>query len=200
MVASVQCIASYHSGAFVVGSALGSTITSGLTTVDIPATQAGDFILAFGSDQSATLPVPSAGWNTVTSYGSPNGARITLVVSQVTNGAAQTLSFQGQGDTTVPNTRYSGAIIFRSATGIGNTFSTGSNSTGSSFTVPAMTLTYPPSQVVVFGYYAGILSTAISGATIANGMIYVDGATTFAGGSVTVAPNSYLNYCSIEVY
>jgi hypothetical protein len=200
MPASVQCIASYHSGAFVVGSALGSTITSGLTTVNIPATQAGDFILAFGSDQSATLPVPSAGWNTVTSYGSPNGARITLVVSQVTDGAAQTLSFQGQGDTTVPNTRYSGAIIFRSATGIGNTFSTGSNSQGSSFTVPAMTLTYPPSQVVVFSYYAGILSTTISGATIANGMIYVDGATTFAGGSVTEAPNSYLNYCSIEVY
>jgi hypothetical protein len=110
------------------------------------------------------------------------------------------LTFTGFGDTTVPDTRYSGAIIFRSATGIGNTYSVGSNSTGSSFTVPAMTLTYPPSQVVVFSYYAGILSTTISGATIANGMIYVDGATTFAGGSVTEAPNSYLNYCSIEVY
>jgi len=53
---------------------------------------------------------------------------------------------------------------------------------------------------VVFSYYAGILSTTISGATIANGMIYVDGATTFAGGSVTELSNSYLNYCSIEVY
>jgi hypothetical protein len=200
MVASVACIASYHSGAFVVGSALGSTITDGITTVGIPATQAGDFILAFGSDQNANPPVPSAGWTNVLSYKSPNDARVTQVVSQVTDGSAQTLTFTGFGDTTVPNTRYSGAIIFRSATGIGNTFSVGSNSTGSSFTVPAMTLTYPPSQVVVFGYYAGILSTAISGATIANGMIYVDGATTFAGGSVTVAPNSYLNYCSIEVY
>ena len=200
MVASVQCIASYHSGAFIVGSALGSTITGGVTTCDIPATQAGDFILAFGSDQSATLPVPSAGWSNVTSYGSPNGARITLVVSQVTNGEAQTLSFQGQGDTTVPNTRYSGAIIFRSVTGIGNTYSTGSNSTGSSFTVPAMTLTYPPSIVVVFSYYAGILSTAIANATISNGMIYTTSASTFAGGSATEASNSYLNYCSIEVY
>ena len=200
MVASVQCIASYHSGACIVGSALGSTITGGLTTVDIPATQAGDFILAFGSDQSATLPVPSAGWNTVTSYGSPNGARITLVVSQVTDGAAQTLSFQGQGDTTVPNTRYSGALIFRSATGVGNVYSTGSNSTGSSFTVPAMTLTYPPSIVAVFSYYAGIISTAIANATVANGMIYTTSASTFAGGSVTELSNSYLNYCSIEVY
>jgi hypothetical protein len=60
MPASVQCIASYHSGAFVVGSALGSTITGGVTTCDIPATQAGDFILAFGSDQNANPPVPSA--------------------------------------------------------------------------------------------------------------------------------------------
>ena len=200
MVASVACIASYHSGAFVVGSALGSTITGGVTTCDIPATQAGDFILAFGSDQNANPPVPSAGWTNVLSYNSPNNARVTQVVSQVTNGAAQTLTFTGFGDTTVPNTRYSGAIIFRSATGIGNTFSTGSNSTGSSFTVPAMTLTRPPSNVVVFSYYAGILSTTIAGATIANGMIYVPGATGFAGGTVTESANSYLNFCSIEVY
>ena len=77
MVASVQCIASYHSGAFIVGSALGSTITGGVTTVDIPATQAGDFILAFGSDQNPTPPVPNAGWTNVLSYNSPNNARVT---------------------------------------------------------------------------------------------------------------------------
>ena len=200
MVASVQCIASYHSGAFIVGSALGSTITGGVTTVDIPATQAGDFILAFGSDQNPTPPVPSAGWTNVLSYNSPNNARVTQVVSQVTNGSAQTLTFTGFGDTTVPNTRYSGAIIFRSVTGIGNTYSVGSNSTGSSFTVPAMTLTYPPSIVVVFSYYAGIISTAIANSTVANGMIYTTSGTSFAGGSVTELSNSYLNYCSIEVY
>jgi hypothetical protein len=200
MVASVQCIASYHSGAVVVGSALGSTITAGLTTINIPATQAGDFILAFGSDQSATLPVPSAGWNTVTSYGSPNGARITLVVSQVTDGAAQTLSFQGQGDTTVPNTRYSGAIIFRSATGVGNINAVGTNSQGATFTAAAMTLNHPPSITVVFSYYAGILSTTIANATISNGMIYTSSDTTFAGGTATEAVNSYLNYSTIEVY
>ena len=200
MVASVQCIASYHSGAFVVGSALGSTITGGVTTVDIPATQAGDFILAFGSDQNVNPPTYSAGWTPVVSYNNSSNARVTQVVSQVTNGLAQTLTFTGFGDTTVPNTRYSGAIIFRSATNVGNIYTSVSNSTGSSFTVPAMTLTYPPSIVVVFSYYAGIISTAIANATVANGMIYTTSASTFAGGSVTELSNSYLNYCSIEVY
>jgi hypothetical protein len=200
MTASVQCIASYHSGAVVVGSALGSTITNGLTTVDIPATQAGDLILAFGSDQSNTLPTPSAGWDTVTTYGSPNAARITIVVSQIANGSAQTLSFQGQGNTTVPNTRYSGAIIFRSATGIGNVNAVGTNTQGATFTANAMTLNHPPSITVVFSYYAGILSTTIANATIANGMIYTSSDTTFSGGTVTEATNSYLNYSTIEVY
>jgi hypothetical protein len=200
MVASVACIASYHSGAFVVGSALGSTITGGVTTVDIPATQAGDFILAFGSDQNVNPPTYSAGWTPVVSYNNSSNARVTQVVSQVTNGLAQTLTFTGFGDTTVPNTRYSGAIIFRSATNVGNIYTSVSNSTGSSFTVPAMTLTYPPSIVVVFSYYAGIISTAIANATVANGMIYTSSGTSFAGGSVTELSNSYLNYCSIEVY
>jgi hypothetical protein len=200
MVASVACIASYHSGAFIVGSSQGSIITGGITTVDIPATQAGDFILAFGSDQNVLPPEPTAGWTKVLSYNSPNNARVTQVVSQVTDGNAQTLTFTGYGDTTVPNTRYSGAIIFRSVTGIGSTYSVGSNTTGATFTVPVMSLTYPPSYVVVFGYYAGMLSTTIAGATIANGMLYVPGATSFAGGNVTEAANSYLNFCSIEVY
>jgi hypothetical protein len=200
MISAIACIASYHSGAFVVGSVQGSTITGGLTTVDIPATQAGDLILAFGSDQSATLPVPSAGWNTVTSYGSPNASRITIVVSQITNGLAQTLSFQGQGDTTVPNTRYSGALIFRNATGIGNIYSTGTNSQGNTFTATALTLQHPPSNVAVFSYYAGILSTTIPASTLTNGMILVSNTATFAGGAVTEAANSYLNFCSIEVY
>ena len=200
MVASVACIASYHSGAFIVGSALGSTITNGITTCDIPATQAGDFILAFGSDQNINPPVPSAGWTNVVSYNNSTNSRVTQVVSQVTTGAAQTLTFTGFGNTTVPNTRYSGAIIFRSATGVGNIYTQVSNSQGSSFTVPAMTLNHPPSIVVVFSYYAGILSTAIANATVSNGMIYTSSDTTFGGGSVTEATNSYLNFCSIEVY
>jgi hypothetical protein len=75
-----------------------------------------------------------------------------------------------------------------------------SNSTGSSFTVPAMTLTRPPSITVVFSYYAGIISTAIANATVSNGMIYTSSDTTFSGGSVTELNNSYLNFCSIEVY
>jgi hypothetical protein len=200
MISAIACIASYHSGAFVVGSVAGSTITNGVTTIDIPATQAGDFILAFGSDQDPNPPVASAGWTNVVSYNSPNNARVTQVVSQITNGAAQTLTFTGFGNTTVPNTKYSGALIFRNATGIGNIYSTGTNSQGSTFTVPAMSLTHSPSSVAVFSYYAGILSTTIAGATVTNGLILIDPVTSFAGGTVTEAANSYLNFCSIEVY
>jgi hypothetical protein len=200
MPASVQCIASYHSGAFVVGSVGGSTITNGITTVNIPATQAGDLIIAFGSDQNPLPPVPSAGWSNVVAYNSPGNARVTQVVSQVTDGNAQTLTFTGFGNTTVPGTLYSGAIIFRSATGVGNVNAVGTNTQGATFTANAMILNHPPSQVVVFGYYAGMLSTTIANATIANGMIYTSSDTTFNGGNVTEAINSYLNYSTIEVY
>jgi hypothetical protein len=200
MPASVQCISSYHSGAFIVGTAIGSTINNGVTTCDIPATQAGDFILAFGSDQNPLPPEPSAGWTKVVSYNSPGNFRVTQVVSQVTSGSAQTLTFTGYGNTTVPDTRYSGAIIFRSATGVGNINAVGTNTQGSSFTAAAMTLNHAPSITVVFSYYAGILSTAIANATISNGMIYTSADTSFSGGSVTEAPNSYLNYSTIEVY
>jgi hypothetical protein len=82
-----------------VASVLGTTLTTGgVTSVSIPATAAGDLIVAWGSNRTNTASPTPAGWTSIaTGTANPLGTgsdRSTRMVYQFTDGAAQTLICQ----------------------------------------------------------------------------------------------------------
>ena len=188
-----------------VDSIIGSSLSSGVTSVAIPAHQSGDLILAFGSASgTGTAPTATAGWTSLLTYNNnptfTSNDRATRVVYKFGDGTAQTLTFTGAGSSA---SAYSGAIIFRNVNAIGNFASTSASTTvaSSTFSAPAISpLTYYPSTIVIFSYVPVISSTSIAGGIATNGMVYVPDQTSFAGGTVNLSPSSFRIGCSIEIY
>jgi hypothetical protein len=183
-----------------VASVLGSNVTTGgVTSIDIPATAAGDLIIAFGSNRTTTPSPTPAGWTNIAT-GSHNSAsdRSTRMVYQFTDGSAQTLTFDG-GSSTASTDPYSGCLIFRGASEIGDGAGVNSNSTGTTLTIPTLTVDRVPATVVVFTFYNGIES-APAGWTITNGMAYAEYLTAWAGGNFTLDATAALIGTVVEIY
>jgi hypothetical protein len=183
-----------------VASVLGSNVTTGgVTSIDIPATAAGDLIIAFGSNRTTTPSPTPAGWTNIAT-GSHNSAsdRSTRMVYQFTDGSAQTLTFDG-GSSTASADPYSGCLIFRGASEIGDGAGVNSNSTGTTLTIPTLTVDRVPATVVVFTFYNGIES-APAGWTITNGMAYAEYLTAWAGGNFTLDATAALIGTVVEIY
>ena len=120
------------------------------------------------------------------------------MVYQFTTGGAQTLTFDGGSDSTSDDP-YSGCLIFRGASQIGVGDGVSSNSTGTTLTMPALTIDRVPATVVVFTFYDGI-SAAPAGWTVTNGMAYAEYLSAWAGGDFTLNATAALIGTTVELY
>jgi hypothetical protein len=183
-----------------VASVLGSVVNgSGITSISIPATAAGDLIVAFGSNRTSTPSPTPAGWSSIAT-GSHNSAsdRSTRMVYQFTDGSAQTLTFDG-GSSTASADPYSGCLIFRGASEVGTGAGVSSNSTGTTLPIPTLTVNRVPATVIAFSFYNGIES-APAGWTISNGMAYAEYLTAWAGDNFTLDATAALIGTVVEIY
>ena len=183
-----------------VASVLGSDLTTGgVTSISIPATAAGDLIIAFGSNRTSTPSPTPAGWTSIAT-GSHNSAsdRSTRMVYQFTDGSAQTLTFDG-GSSTASAVPYSGCLIFRGASEVGTGAGVNSNSTGTTLPIPTLTVNRVPATVIAFTFYNGIES-APAGWTISNGMAYAEYLTVWAGANFTLDATAALIGTVVEIY
>ena len=183
-----------------VASVLGSDLTTGgVTSISIPATAAGDLIIAFGSNRTSTPSPTPAGWTSIAT-GSHNSAsdRSTRMVYQFTDGEAQTLTFDG-GSSTASAVPYSGCLIFRGASEVGTGDGVSNNSTGTTLAIPGLTVNRVPATVIAFSFYNGIES-APAGWTISNGMAYAEYLTVWAGANFTLDATAALIGTVVEIY
>jgi hypothetical protein len=186
-----------------VASVLGSTVSgAGVTSISIPATAAGDLIIAFGSNRTNTASPTPAGWTSIaTGVANPAGTgsdRSTRMVYQFTTGGAQTLTFDGGSDGTSTDP-YSGCLIFRGASEVGVGAGVSSNSTGTTLAIPTLTVNRVPATVVAFSFYDGI-TAAPAGWTVTNGMAYAEYLTTWAGGNFTLGATAAEIGTVVEIY
>ena len=186
-----------------VASVLGSTVDgSGVTSISIPATAAGDLIIAFGSNRTNTASPTPAGWTSIaTGVANPFGTgsdRSTRMVYQFTAGGAQTLTFDG-GDDGTSTDPYSGCLIFRGASEVGTGAGVSSNSTGTTLAIPTLTVGRVPATVVAFSFYDGI-TAAPAGWTVTNGMAYAEYLSEWAGGNFTLGATAALIGTVVEIY
>ena len=186
-----------------VASVLGSTVDgSGVTSISIPATAAGDLIIAFGSNRTNTASPTPAGWTSIaTGVANPFGTgsdRSTRMVYQFTAGGAQTLTFDG-GDDGTSTDPYSGCLIFRGASEVGAGAGVSNNSTGTTLAIPTLTVDRVPATVVAFSFYDGI-TAAPAGWTVTNGMAYAEYLSEWAGGNFTLGATAALIGTVVEIY
>ena len=187
-----------------VASVLGSTVSAaGVTSINIPATAAGDLIVAFGSNRTNTASPTPAGWTSIaTGIANPfgtGGDRSTRMVYQFTDGGAQTLTFDGGSDD-VSADPYSGCLIFRGASAVGTGDGVSSNSTGTTLTMPALTIDRVPATVIVFSFYGDSITAAPAGWTISNGMAYAEYLSAWAGGNFTLSATAALIGTTVPIY
>jgi hypothetical protein len=120
------------------------------------------------------------------------------MVYQFTTGGAQTLTFNGGsgGSSADP---YSGCLIFRGASQVGTGAGVSTNSTGTTLSIPSLTINRVPATVVVFSFYDGI-TAAPAGWTVTNGMAYAEYLTVWAGGNFTLSAGAAEIGTVIEIY
>jgi len=186
-----------------VASVLGSTVDgAGVTSISIPATAAGDLIIAFGSNRTNTASPTPAGWTSIaTGVANPFGTgsdRSTRMVYQFTTGGAQTLTFDGGSDGTSADP-YSGCLIFRGASEVGTGAGVSTNATGTTLAIPSLTINRVPATVVVFSFYDGI-TAAPAGWTVTNGMAYAEYLSAWAGGNFTLSATAAEIGTVVEIY
>jgi hypothetical protein len=187
-----------------VASVLGSTVSAaGVTSISIPATAAGDLIIAFGSNRTNTASPTPAGWTSIaTGTANPfgtGGDRSTRMVYQFTAGGAQTLTFDG-GSADVSADPYSGCLIFRGASEVGVGDGVDSNSTGTTLTMPSLTIDRVPATVIAFSFYGDSITVAPAGWIISNGMAYAEYLTAWAGGNFTLGDTAALIGTIVPIY
>jgi len=187
-----------------VASVLGSTVSaSGVTTINIPATTAGDLIIAFGSNRTSTASPTPAGWTSIaTGTANPFGTgsdRSTRMVYQFTDGGAQTLTFDG-GSADASAVPYSGCLIFRGASEVGTGVGVDSNATGTTLAIPGLTVNRVPATVVAFSFYGDSITAAPAGWTISNGMAYAEYLSAWAGGNFTLDTTAAEIGTVVEIY
>jgi hypothetical protein len=188
-----------------VASVLGSTVSAGgVTSINIPATAAGDLIVAFGSNRTTTPTPTPAGWISVATgvcniVGTVND-RSTRMVYQFTDGSAQTLTFDGAGSGASSVDPYSGCLIFRGASEVDTGAGVSNNSTGTTLAIPSLTIDRVPATVVAFSFYGDSITVAPAGWAISNGMAYAEYLTTWAGGNFTLSDTAALIGTTVPIY
>ena len=187
----------------IVQSVVGSILsTAGVTSISIPAHADGDLILAFGSNRTSTPPPTPADYTSVaTGTANPFGTgsdRSTRMVYKFSDGSAQTLTFDS-GSGTASTDPYSGCLIIRRTVGVDGGAGIDDNTTGTTLTVPGLSLTRYPSMVVAFSFYDGI-TAAPAGWTVVNGMAYAEYLSVWAGGDFTIGATSALIGTVVEIY
>jgi hypothetical protein len=184
-----------------VASVLGTTLTTGgITSVSIPATAAGDLIVAFGSNRTDTASPTPAGWTSIaTGVRTTAPDRSTRMVYQFTDGSAQTLTFNG-GSADVSADPYSGCLIFRGASEIGTGAGVNSNATGTTLAIPGLTVARVPATVVAFSFFGDSITAAPAGWTVTNGMAYAEYLSAWAGGNFTISATAALIGTVVEIY
>jgi len=186
-----------------VASVLGSTVSgAGVTSISIPATAAGDLIIAFGSNRTNTPSPTPAGWTSIaTGVCNPVGTgsdRSTRMVYQFTDGSAQTLTFDG-GSADASADPYSGCLIFRGASQVGTGAGVSTNATGTTLAIPTLAVARVPATVVVFSFYDGITAAPVGWITT-NGMAYAEYLDAWAGGNFTLGATAALIGTVVEIY
>lgn len=188
-----------------VASVLGTTVNgAGVTSISIPATAAGDLIIAFGSNRTNTPSPTPAGWTSIaTGVCNPFGTgsdRSTNMVYQFTTGGAQTLTFDGAGSGDTSADPYSGCLIFRGASEVGTGAGVSTNATGTTLAIPGLTVDRVPATVVAFSFYGGAITAAPAGWTISNGMAYTEYLSAWAGGNFTLSAGAAEIGTVVEIY
>jgi hypothetical protein len=187
-----------------VASVLGSNLTTGgVTSISIPATAAGDLIVAFGSNRTSTASPTPADWTSIaTGVANPFGTgsdRSTRMVYQFTDGNAQTLTFDG-GSADASTVPYSGCLIFRGASEVGGGAGVSSNSTGTTLAIPTLAVNRVPATVIAFSFFGDSITAAPAGWTITNGMAYAEYLTAWDGGNFTLTTTAALIGTVVEIY
>jgi hypothetical protein len=121
------------------------------------------------------------------------------MVYQFTDGGAQTLTFDGGSDGASADP-YSGCLIFRGASQVGTGAGVDSNTTGTTLTIPSLTIDRVPATVVVFSFYGDSITAAPAGWTISNGMAYAEYLDAWAGGAFTLSAGAAEIGTVVEIY
>lgn len=187
-----------------VSSVLGSTVSAGgITSISVPATAAGDLIIAFGSNRTNTPSPTPAGWTSIaTGTANPfgtGGDRSTRMVYQFTDGSAQTLTFDG-GSADASADPYSGCLIFRGASEVGTGDGVDSNSTGTTLAIPTLAIDRVPATVIAFSFFGDSITAAPAGWTITDGMAYAEYLSVWAGGNFTLTATAALIGTVVAIY
>jgi hypothetical protein len=121
------------------------------------------------------------------------------MVYQFTTGAAQTLTFDG-GSADVSADAYSGCLIFRGASEVGVGDGVDSNSTGTTLTMPSLTIDRVPATVIVFSFFGNSITATPAGWITTNGMAYAEYLTTWSGGNFTLSDTAALIGTTVPIY
>lgn len=187
----------------------GSLLSSaGVTTITVPTHADRDLIVAWGANRTDTpsgTPTDSVGgvWNTLTdasaSTDSANDRSMT-VASCRSDGQARTITFDGPS-ASASGLPYSGCMIWRNVRNIGSAVgvSTFSSTGVTTISAPALSLTQPPSVIMVFTYITAITAGPADW-SIQNGMAYVRYARTWSGGSFDLSVLLLNISCSVELF
>jgi len=150
----------------------GSTLASGVTTVNFTGLSPGDFLLVMGGSQQIADPTFTAGWTKITSYTSTI-PRVGIFVYKWATATTDTITFTGTGTSSLA---YSAGYAFKNVRGVGNSaVITGQGTTlASSIPSPALTLsdTTTGGSALIVASYVASMSAAPTGLTLANGMAY----------------------------
>lgn len=181
-----------------VTSALGSTLSSGATSVTVPAHQAGDLLIVFGASQTVATSTP-AGWTSLAEIGSSNsGGRYGRVVYKYGTGGSEVVSFQSGSGTS--SAVYSSVIVLRNVVGIGAVALRNNDANqGESLPLPPLTMQAGSGSSAVLGASFGPWLTAAGDMTIYNGLALLLGAASFTGRSATIDYTAALIGYSIEL-
>lgn len=176
-----------------IGAIRGTGLSNNDTSVTITGHQVGDLLLVSGySANVAVNPTYTAGWNFIHQFYSPsNSQRLAIHIWKFADTASPIIvNFTNTGSTT-SSLAASAVLIFRNASGIGDT-AVKTNYTGNavnSIAVPALSLqkTDGSSAVALSTYiFTNTNITAVTGCVISQGWAREMNATSFTGRTATV--------------
>lgn len=186
-----------------IGTYLGSSLSSGVTSVTFTGVKAGDFLVAMGGSHAATKPSYTAGWSEACFYTGTNsfGSRSGIIVTKVAESSTETVTFTGSGSS---GTNYSAGLALTNVTAVGNVGTISSNAEPE-ITFPSPTLalqrTDGTSALLLASYFAG--STAIAAApgslTISNGIAYGLARSSWPAGDFTVNDSAGRSCAIVEL-
>lgn len=181
-----------------VRSSIGSTLSSGVTTVTVT-TSPGDFVIAVGATYDvASDPTLPADWTKLLGFGiSSPAVRRVCVAYKFASSTSESCVFTGNGSSGAFNA--SGAAVFRNVSAVGATATNAAGTTSTTIPIPSLTLTATSASSALFvcSYLPQILSGTGSLLDTASGQAYRLGVPSWSSGQTVSTANSIYHIAAV---